>query len=73
MEKLLTKQMTINMQSLISELDDIECKYVLASQLGFKNIIEVMISNSTTGAYLRDTIWKQGYHPQEFIGENFRS
>ncbi|KAK0162920.1 hypothetical protein PV327_006649 [Microctonus hyperodae] len=73
MEKLLTKQMTINMQSLISELNDIECKYVLASQLGFKNIIEVMISNSTTGAYLRDTIWKQGYHPQEFIGENFRS
>ncbi|XP_008543727.1 spatacsin [Microplitis demolitor] len=73
MEKNITKQMTQNMQSLICELSDVECKYVLASQLGFKNIIEAMLSNSTIGSYLKDTVWKQGFNPQEFIGENFRS
>ncbi|CAD6223033.1 GSCOCG00005360001-RA-CDS [Cotesia congregata] len=73
MEKNLTKQMTQNMQSLIGELNDVECKYVMASQLGFKNMIEAMLSNLTIGSYLKDTVWKQGFNPQEFIGENFRS
>ncbi|XP_074094881.1 spatacsin [Cotesia typhae] len=73
MEKNLTKQMTQNMQSLIGELNNVECKYVMASQLGFKNMIEAMLSNLTIGSYLKDTVWKQGFNPQEFIGENFRS
>lgn len=64
--------MTINMKTLINELDDIECKYVLASQLGFKDIIEITLSNPSSAAYLKDTVWKQGYKPQEFIGETFR-
>lgn len=71
-EKVITKQMTLNMQSLISELNDIEAKYVLASQLGFKEIVEGLLANETTGSYLKDTVWKQGFNPQEFIGESFR-
>ncbi|XP_063995284.1 spatacsin [Diachasmimorpha longicaudata] len=71
-EKVITKQMTMNMQSLITELNDIEAKYVLASQLGFKEIVEGLLTNDTTGSYLKDTVWKQGVNPQEFIGESFR-
>uniref|UniRef100_A0A0C9R810 SPG11 protein n=1 Tax=Fopius arisanus TaxID=64838 RepID=A0A0C9R810_9HYME len=71
-EKVITKQMTLNMQSLIVELNDIEAKYVLASQLGFKEIVEGLLANDTTGSYLKDTVWKQGFNPQEFIGEKFR-
>ncbi|KAF7989681.1 hypothetical protein HCN44_008355 [Aphidius gifuensis] len=71
-EKNISKQMTTNMKNLINELNDVECKYVLASQLGFKDIIEVILSNPTTGSYLKDTVWKQGFKSQEFIGETFR-
>lgn len=54
--------MTDNMKILISELSDVECKYVLASQLGFKDIVETMLSNPMIGAYLKDTVWKKGYN-----------
>ncbi|XP_034936276.1 spatacsin [Chelonus insularis] len=70
-EKCISKQMTLSMQSLISELTDVECKYILASQLGFKNIIESMLSDSAISSYLKDTVWKRGFNPQKFIGENF--
>lgn len=53
--------MTNNMKILISELSDVECKYKLASQLGFKDIVEEMLNNPLVGAYLKDTIWKKGY------------
>lgn len=54
--------MTDNMKILISELSDVECKYVLASQLGFKDIVETMLNNPMIGAYLKDTVWKKGYN-----------
>lgn len=53
--------MTDNMRILVSELLDIECKYMLASQLGFKNIVEEMLNNPIVGSYLKDTIWRKGY------------
>ena len=73
-EKTITKQMTENMQSLVSELCDVECKYVLASQLGFKKIIEDMLASSTIAAYLKDTVWKQGSSSsKEFTVETYRA
>lgn len=54
--------MTHNMRTLVRELSDIECKYMLASQLGFKNIVEEMHNDPTVGSYLKDTIWKKGYN-----------
>lgn len=54
--------MTDNMKTLISKLSDVECKYMLASQLGFKNIVEEMLNDPTVGSYLKDTIWKKGYN-----------
>lgn len=62
LEKSITHTMTNNMKILISELSDVECKYVLASQLGFKNIVEAMLNNPMIGAYLKDTVWKKGYN-----------
>ena len=62
MEKSITHTMTDNMKILISELLDVECKYVLASQLGFKDVVEIMLNNPMIGAYLKDTVWKKGYN-----------
>ncbi|XP_050480517.1 spatacsin isoform X1 [Bombus huntii] len=62
LEKSITHTMTDNMKILISELSDVECKYVLASQLGFKGIVETMLNNPMIGAYLKDTVWKKGYN-----------
>ncbi|GAB1864875.1 Spatacsin [Camponotus japonicus] len=61
LEKNINHSMTNNMKTLISELSDVECKYKLASQLGFKDIVEEMLNNLLVGSYLKDTIWKKGY------------
>ena len=61
LEKSINHSMTDNMKILISELSDVECKYMLASQLGFKDIVEEILNDSMIGAYLKDTIWKKGY------------
>lgn len=61
MEKSINHSMTDNMRTLISELSDVECKYMLASQLGFKDIVEEILNDPIIGSYLKDTIWKKGY------------
>ncbi|XP_036147229.1 spatacsin isoform X2 [Monomorium pharaonis] len=61
LEKSINHSMTDNMRILISELSDVECKYMLASQLGFKDIVEEMLNDAIVGSYLKDTIWKKGY------------
>ncbi|XP_017759699.1 PREDICTED: spatacsin [Eufriesea mexicana] len=59
LEKNITHTMSDNMRILISELSDVECKYILASQLGFKNIVETMLCNPMINAYLKDIVWKR--------------
>ncbi|XP_018364335.1 PREDICTED: spatacsin isoform X1 [Trachymyrmex cornetzi] len=61
LEKSINHSMTDNMKILISQISDVECKYMLASQLGFKDIVEEMLNDPMIGAYLKDTIWKKGY------------
>ncbi|XP_072747233.1 spatacsin [Anoplolepis gracilipes] len=61
LEKSNNHSMTDNIKTLISELSDVECKYKLASQLGFKDIVEEMLNNPLVGSYLKDTVWKKGY------------
>ncbi|KAK2583208.1 hypothetical protein KPH14_009228 [Odynerus spinipes] len=58
-EKSITVAMKNNMKRLISELADVECKYMLASQLGFKEIVETMLNSPAIAAYLKDTVWKK--------------
>lgn len=60
-EKSITFSMKNNMKGLIAELADVECKYMLASQLGFKEIVETMLNSPSVAAYLKDTVWKKGY------------
>jgi len=61
LEKSINHSMTDNMRNLVSQLSDIECKYMLASQLGFKDIVEEMLNDPILGSYLKDTVWKKGY------------
>ncbi|EZA52114.1 Spatacsin [Ooceraea biroi] len=61
LEKSINHSMTDNMRTLVSQLSDVECKYMLASQLGFKDIVEEMLNDPILGSYLKDTIWKKGY------------
>ncbi|XP_011147988.1 spatacsin [Harpegnathos saltator] len=62
LEKNINNFMTNNMRTLVYELSDVECKYMLASQLGFKSIVEEMHNDPVVGSYLKDTIWKKGYN-----------
>ncbi|XP_046739690.1 spatacsin isoform X2 [Diprion similis] len=66
LEKYITKEMVENMQQLISMLKDVECKYSLASQLGFKNVIETILGDAAISAYLKDTVWRKGYTTTAF-------
>ena len=59
--------MTMNMRLLVAQLNDAECKYVLASQLGFKDIIERMLETPAVGLYLKDTVWRKRYDESEFL------
>ena len=52
---------------LVAQLNDTECKYVVASQFGFKDIIETMLETPTVGSYLKDTVWKKQYDESDFI------
>ena len=60
-----------NMQALLSSLKDNECKYVLASQLGFRKIIEEMLDEPGIAAYLKDTAFRNRYVSSEFLSESF--
>ncbi|XP_058809210.1 spatacsin [Phymastichus coffea] len=71
LEKNINRNMTENMQFLVAKLNDNECKYVLASQLGFRNIIEEMLNDPAIGAYLKDTVFRKRYVTSEFVGESF--
>lgn len=66
LEKSVSKETADSMQQLISLVKDVECKYTLASQLGFKNVIEDILADSNVGAYLKDTVWRKGYTSAAF-------
>lgn len=65
LEKNINRSMTENMQFLVARLNDNECKYVLASQLGFRKIVEDMLNDSAVGTYLKDTVFRKRYVTSE--------
>lgn len=71
LEKQPSKSMAEHMQLIVGQLADNECKYVLASQLGFRAIVEEMLDDPAVGAYLRDTAFRNRYVASEFLGESF--
>ncbi|XP_014213188.1 spatacsin [Copidosoma floridanum] len=68
LEKSITLVMAENMRALVDKLGDVECKYVLASQLGFRSIVEQMLDDPAVEAYLKDTVFKRGFVASEFVG-----
>lgn len=71
LEKNITKSMKENMQMLVESLKDNECKYVLASQMGFKKVIEEMLDDPAVGAHLKDTVFKRKYVASESASDIF--
>lgn len=67
LEKIITKSMTENMRMLVAHLNDAQFKYVISSQLGFKDIIETMLETPSIGSYLKDTVWKNRYDDSGFL------
>jgi hypothetical protein len=71
LEKSPGKSMTENMQTLVTKLNDNECKYLLARQLGFNGIADEMLEDPAVGAYLKDTVLLKRYTTSEFMSESF--
>ncbi|KAL7289760.1 hypothetical protein TKK_0016361 [Trichogramma kaykai] len=67
LEKTISKLMSENMQVLVAKVNDNECKYVLASQLGFRKIVEDMLDDPAVGAYLKDTVFRRRYMGNEML------
>ncbi|XP_057655737.1 spatacsin [Diorhabda carinulata] len=49
-----------NMKTILYQLPSVHTKYRIASELGFTDFIEDLISSDQL-AYLKDTVWKNGY------------
>jgi len=47
------------MKQIVDSVKSVEVKYRVASQLGFKDILENMISGNDL-PYLKDTVWRRG-------------
>ncbi|XP_049816483.1 spatacsin [Schistocerca nitens] len=60
MEPNVTQDMAQEMKKFILHAPSVEVKYRIASQLGFKDIIQSLL-NGPEVAYLKDTIWRKGF------------
>ncbi|XP_063238820.1 spatacsin [Bacillus rossius redtenbacheri] len=49
------------MKRLVAGVADVEVRYRLASQLGFRDVVESLLASSSLD-YLKDTVWRSGYH-----------
>lgn len=58
-ESSINSDMAKMMKQIVNSVKSVEVKYRVASQLGFKDIIESMISGCDL-AYLKDTVWRRG-------------
>lgn len=59
-EKLLTQNYIKAMKEVLRKVESVHMKYRLASELGFTDVIETLLSG-TQLAFLKDTVWKKGY------------
>ncbi|CAB3377933.1 Hypothetical predicted protein [Cloeon dipterum] len=58
-ESSINSDMAKVMKQIVNNVKSVEVKYRIASQLGFKDILENMISGADL-PYLRDTVWRRG-------------
>ncbi|XP_046672590.1 spatacsin [Homalodisca vitripennis] len=64
-EKEINAVMEGNMKLFISSVSLLDVKYRVASQLGFKDILQNLLA-SPDMAYLKDTVWQSGFKKQVF-------
>lgn len=48
------------MKEVLKKVESVHMKYRLASELGFTDVIETLLTG-TQLAFLKDTVWKKGY------------
>ncbi|XP_059487739.1 spatacsin [Neocloeon triangulifer] len=58
-ESSLNSDMAKMMKQIVNNVKSVEVKYRVASQLGFKDILENMLSSADL-PYLKDTVWRRG-------------
>jgi spatacsin len=64
-ESAINKDMAQMMKQLVGAVQCVEVKYRVASQLGFKDILETMLAGPDL-PYLKDTVWRRGLQKQHF-------
>ncbi|KAJ8669006.1 hypothetical protein QAD02_000265 [Eretmocerus hayati] len=69
LEKNASTVMNDGMRSLLMGLDDVRAKYVLASQLGFKDIVETLLDEPIKGGFLRDAAFNRRSDLESFLSE----
>ncbi|XP_067002124.2 spatacsin [Anabrus simplex] len=60
MDRNITREMKIEMKKFVECVSSVDVKYRVASQLGYRDIIESLL-NGPEVAYLKDTVWRRGF------------
>lgn len=62
-ERETSQSVEMNMKWFVSSISLLDVKYRIASQLGFKDILQSLLNNPDM-AYLKDTVWQSGFKKQ---------
>lgn len=60
LEANITQEMAQQMKKFVLGISDVEIKYRVASQMGFRDVIESLL-NGPELPYLKDTVWQSGF------------
>jgi hypothetical protein len=63
LEANITQEMAQQMKKFVLGISDVEIKYRVASQLGFRDVIESLLTGPAL-PYLKDTVWQSGFSRQ---------
>lgn len=61
LEANITQEMAQQMKKFVLGISDVEIKYRVASQMGFRDVIESLL-NGPELPYLKDTVWQSGFN-----------
>ncbi|KDR22519.1 hypothetical protein L798_02233, partial [Zootermopsis nevadensis] len=61
LEANVTQEMAQQMKKFVLGISDVEIKYRVASQLGFRDVIESLLTGPAL-PYLKDTVWRSGFN-----------
>jgi hypothetical protein len=61
LEANITQEMAQQMKKFVLGISDVEIKYRVASEMGFRDVIEGLL-NGPELPYLKDTVWQRGFN-----------